>query len=221
MLDVKRFVVGTGLCLAVAAGCGGPANEYDAIVTGTVTIDGELADSGVVSFHPTGDGKIAIGHIHPDGSYSLRTGQGDMTKIDGGTVKSGEYIATVAINAPAREGEVVGEGGPPIAGPSLVAAKYASIATSDLKQTVKPGKQIIILELERAEPTTAEDPNAAEDNRAETGTEVSVANEAKDESEAEASKVAPVPSPSGKSPEDPEATPTQTEAATSEESTDP
>ena len=45
--------------LALAIGCGGPANEYDAVVTGTVTIDGELANSGLVTFHPVDDGKVS------------------------------------------------------------------------------------------------------------------------------------------------------------------
>ena len=43
--------------LSLIVGCGGPANKYDAVVTGTVTIDGELANSGIVTFHPVDDGK--------------------------------------------------------------------------------------------------------------------------------------------------------------------
>lgn len=148
---MKHIFTYAALALFVAAGCGGPANKYDSVVTGTVTIDGELANSGTVTFHPTNGGKMAIGRIHPDGSFSLRTGQGDLRKVDGGTVEPGEYIVTVSINGPPVEGSQVIEGAPPIPGPSLVAAKYASQATSDLKRTVKEGSQVIILELERAE----------------------------------------------------------------------
>jgi hypothetical protein len=136
----------------VAIGCGGPAYEYDAVVTGTVTIDGELAKSGSVAFHPVTQGRPAIGHIRSDGSYALRTGQGDLTKVDGGTVMPGEYAVTVSIKGPPREDALVAEGGPPIPGPSLIASKYAQKATTDLRFTVKPGPQVIVLNLERAEP---------------------------------------------------------------------
>ena len=136
------------MALLVTIGCGGPANKYDAVVSGSVTIDGELAKSGTVVFHPVArDGKVAIGRIYPDGSYSLRTGQGDLREEDGGTVVPGEYIATVSITGPPVESEQVIPGAPPIPGPSLVAAKYAATDTSDLRRTVKAGEQIINLEL--------------------------------------------------------------------------
>jgi hypothetical protein len=139
--------------LVLAAGCGGPANEYDSVVTGTVTIDGELAKSGTVTFHPVEDGKPAIGRIHPNGSYSLRTGQGDLEKVDGGTVVSGEYVVTVSIKGPSPENAELGDGGPPVPGPSLVAAKYASKETTDQRVTVKPGEQVIVLNVAGPEPT--------------------------------------------------------------------
>ncbi len=156
---IKRLLVCLALSLAVAVGCGGPANEYDSTVTGTVTIDGDLAPSGTVKFQPVeNSGKIAIGRIHPDGSYSLRTGQGDLQQVDGGTVVSGDYIVTVSITAPPADDSHLKTGGPPIPGPSLVATKYATIETSDLKYAVKPGPQVIVLELARAEamPATEE-----------------------------------------------------------------
>ena len=149
---MNRITSYVALTLVVAAGCGGPAHEYDAVVTGTVTIDGELAKSGIVTFHPIKDGNMAIGRIHSDGSYSLRTGQGDLREVDGGTVAAGEYIVTISITGPPVEGARVAEGGPSIPGPSLVAAKYATKQTSDLKRTVKAGSQVINLELERAAP---------------------------------------------------------------------
>jgi hypothetical protein len=169
---MNRNVTYLALVLLVAAGCGGAANKYDAVVTGTVTVDGELAKSGIVTFHPVDEGNVAIGRIHPDGSYSLRTGQGDLQQVDGGTVEPGEYIVTVSVTAPPTAGARVGEGGPPIPGPSLVAAKYSSKDSSDLRRTVKAGPQVMILELEAAEivpPADEADASAAEAEGAETG----------------------------------------------------
>jgi len=156
-----------GAVLATAQGCGGPAYEYDAVVTGTVTIDGELANSGTVAFHPVDKGRLAIGRIHSNGSYSLRTGQGDLSQVDGGTVMCGEYLVTASITAPPVEGAVLVEGGPPIAGPSLIASKYRQKDTTDLRFTVKPGPQVIVLNLDRAEPQ----PPADEDGEVEAAAE--------------------------------------------------
>jgi hypothetical protein len=158
---MKSFVACAALTVVIVSGCNAPTNKYDAVVTGTVTIDGELANNGMVTFHPVDDGKVAIGRIHPDGSYSLRTGQGDLHEVDGGTVVSGEYIVTVNINGPSVEDARVGEGGPLIPGPSLVAARYATKETSDLKRTVKSGSQVFVLELEKAEPPAEESAEAA------------------------------------------------------------
>jgi hypothetical protein len=147
---ITRCVLGS--VAVFAQGCGGPAYQYDAVVTGTVTIDGDLAKSGTVTFHPVKEGKPAIGRIHPDGSYSLRTGQGDLKKEDGGTVMSGEYLVTVNITGPASESAVVAEGGPPIPGPSLIHSKYSQKSTTDLRYTVEPGPQVIVLNLAGPEP---------------------------------------------------------------------
>lgn len=165
MMRVVTYTI-SATALLIVAGCGGAANEYDSVVTGTVTIDGDLAESGTVIFHPVEGGVPAIGRIHTDGSYSLRTGQGNLKEVDGGTVKSGDYVITVSINGPPVESEQKIEGAPPLPGPSLVAARYGSNETSDLKQTVKAGNQVIVLELEGAEPVIEEesqaDPSAEE-----------------------------------------------------------
>jgi hypothetical protein len=166
---MKTIVACATAAVVFVAGCSGPANKYDAVVTGTVTIDGELANNGTVTFHPVDGGKVAVGRVHPDGSYSLRTGQGDLHQVDGGTVVPGEYIITVTVNGPPQEDARVGEGGPLIPGPSLIAAKYATKETSDLKRTVKPGPQVFVLELERAEPPVEDAGEAAAtDGEAET-----------------------------------------------------
>ena len=53
--------------------------EIDVIVvvlagSASVTIDGELAHSGTVTFNPVGSGPVATGRIFDDGSYTIRTG---------------------------------------------------------------------------------------------------------------------------------------------------
>jgi hypothetical protein len=154
---MKHIFPYAAVAIFVAAGCGGPAYEYDSIVTGTVTIDGELAKSGTVTFHPVKEGLPSIGRIFPDGSFSLRTGQGDLKKTDGGTVVSGDYVVTVSVTGPPVEGSRVAEGGPPVPGPSLVAKKYARKDTSDLRRTVKPGPNVFVLELDVAEPEPLEE----------------------------------------------------------------
>jgi hypothetical protein len=157
----KRTIVATLLAaLAIVLGCGGPANKYDSVVTGTVTIDGQLASSGTVTFHPQDkSGKIAIGRIYPDGSFSLRTGQGDLRESDGGTVASGEYVVTVSVTGPAVE-NTSGEGGPPTSGPLLIDERYVSSDTSDLRYNVKPGENVATFDLAAAKP--ADEPADAE-----------------------------------------------------------
>ena len=139
------------MIVGVLGGCYRPANEYDATVTGNVVVDGQLADRGTVTFHPVKGGPPAVGQILSDGSYSLRTGQGDLTKADGGTVPPGEYIVTVVVTGPPVEVPEL-PGTPPKGGPRLMAAKYASTETSDLKLKVQPGENLFVLELEPVEP---------------------------------------------------------------------
>jgi hypothetical protein len=134
-------------CLAWT-GCNRAANTFDATVQGAVTIDGELAPRGTVTFHPIKNGTPSSGPIHEDGSYSIRTGQGDLSNPDGGTIRSGDYVVTVAVTAPPSETEVVAEGGPPSVGARLMADKYAMKETSDLKVKVKAGPNIIDLKLD-------------------------------------------------------------------------
>jgi hypothetical protein len=154
--------VATACLLALGAtGCGG-ANKYDAVVTGTVTIEGELAPGGTVTFHPEGVGLAAYGRIHPDGSYSLRTGQGNLKDVDGGTIASGKYIATVVAHMPSSEGEVLGEGGPPKPGRHLTSIKVRSRETSPLHYTVQSGSNIFVLDV----PSSISDP--AEERATET-----------------------------------------------------
>jgi hypothetical protein len=150
--------------LAAPLGCGGPSASYDSTVQGTVIVDGELAGRGRVMFHPVDDGPPAYGNIFDNGTYSLRVGQGDLDDVDGGKLKSGEYIVTIVVNMPSAHSATVGDGGPPTPGARLTAAKYADKGTTDLRATVKPGPNVIPFELEGAE--VVEEEVAAESSEA-------------------------------------------------------
>lgn len=141
------------LVFLLFVGCSGSSND-DATVQGTVTIGGELAAFGTVQFHPVGDGPIAYGKIHEDGSYSLQVGQGDRSNVDHSKIASGEYITTVLVSLRPTTYESIKEGnsGPPKSGPRLSPEKYASSQTSDLRYTVEPGPNIIDIQIERAQP---------------------------------------------------------------------
>lgn len=156
------------ICL-LAVGCGAPA-QRDATVTGTVLIDGQLAENGTVTFHPVAGGPSASGGIRDDGSYSIRTGQGDLSTGDSGSLNSGEYKVTIVVRAPSSETN--NNGAPPPAGPPLTASKYASQATTDLKRTVKPGENLFVFELDgvdtqQASEDEADDAQPVEDADAE------------------------------------------------------
>jgi hypothetical protein len=131
-------------------GCGKGSNARNALVQGNVTIDGELARRGSVTFYPSGDGPVATGQILADGSYSLRIGQGNMGDPDASKIFSGEYVATVLVNDPADKSQTISEGGPPVAGPRLTAIKYSRKETSGLVFAVKPGRNVFSLVLEGA-----------------------------------------------------------------------
>jgi hypothetical protein len=136
----------TILCIALNGCSGGPSR--DASVSGTVLVDGQLAERGTVTFHPATDGPLAVGRILSDGSYTVRTGKGNLSDVDRGTLKSGDYKVTIVVYGESTE--KVGEDGPPKAGPRLTAEKYASVNTTDLQETVKPGGNLFVFELEGA-----------------------------------------------------------------------
>jgi hypothetical protein len=169
------------VCLAIA-GCSNDKSNADAVVQGTVTINGVLANRGQVTFYPAQSGPVATGPIHQDGSFSLRVGQGDMANPDESKISSGEYIATVVVNEPANPTSTVGDGGPPLAGKRLTAIKYSQKETSGLKFSVKPGRNVFTLELEGSQ---NDPPPALPEHDDETG-EVEIEEEPVDEMESEA-----------------------------------
>lgn len=155
---------------ALLFGCGGAESPYDANVQGTVTIDGELAPNGSVTFTPVEEGPTAVGVIASDGSYALRIGQGDVGDPDSSMIPAGKYVVTAMITGPPPKSEtpVVG---PPPAGPKLIADKYASRNSTDLSFEVDKGPNVIVLKLdgpwanppaeETANDSTAESPEDA------------------------------------------------------------
>jgi hypothetical protein len=146
MTHFLKNMVGVLACTC----CAGCSSTMDSSVQGTVTIDGQLADRGTVAFNPVHGGAPAYGIIAKDGSYSLRIGQGNLSNEDASRIHSGDYVVTVVVNSPSRNGETMGEAGPPMPGPRLTAKEYASAATSPLHTTVKPGPNILPLEVKGA-----------------------------------------------------------------------
>ncbi len=153
MAEYCRSIIGCLLSVGVillVVGCAESSSTGNATVQGTVTVDGSLAPRGTVTFFPKKDGPVAIGQIYSDGSYALRIGLGNTKNPDAAKIPAGEYVATVMVMGDSVEGERVSEDGPPLAGPRLVARKYTSRETSGLEFSVKPGRNVFVLELESA-----------------------------------------------------------------------
>jgi hypothetical protein len=142
-------------------GCAKADKEFNASVQGAVTIDGQLAERGTVTFHPAKDGPVGSGHIFADGSYSIRTGQGNLTDPDGGGIRAGKYVVTVIVSGPPGDAKVDEKGGPPAIGPRMMADKYALKETSDLTFDIEAGPNVIDLKLEGP---SAEPPAEAADD---------------------------------------------------------
>ncbi len=172
-------------------GCG-DSGAGDAIVQGTVTVDGQLAESGSVVFHSQGDSPAAYGTIREDGTYVLRVGRGNVDNVNASKIMSGDYVATVQIRGPSIP-DAEFEGAPPRPGPLLIAEKFTSKATSGLAHTIKAGRNVVNLELEspseeelqaRAEAAAAKEAEEAARKAAEENTDSTPAEEAT-ETEAE------------------------------------
>ena len=121
--------------ILLAAGCTPPLESQ---VSGTVTLDGSPMQAGNVIFHPAGTGVPAYGTIQPDGTYSVKTGQGEG-------MQPGEYVVVVKATeklAPSEEAGAV-----EVLPKLLTPQKYATKDTTPLKYTVEAGEQTIDLEL--------------------------------------------------------------------------
>jgi len=166
-----RFHAGLAILLLVVSGCNDAAKDLDAVVQGSVTIDGELAERGTVTFHPTKSGPVAYGTILKDGTYILRVGQGNKDTRKN-KIYSGNYIATVASNLPSVSSEN-SDGEPPVPGPRLIDAKFSQKDTSKLKYQVKSGRNIINISVEQALPPAPDTEDADAETVAEATTEES------------------------------------------------
>ena len=166
---LKHLIPLSSVLALACVGCGESAtSSYNATVQGTVTIDGDLAPGGTVTFTPVKKGPVAVGAVAANGSYSLRIGQGTSSDPDHNKIPSGEYIATVEISGPPGETAPDNEGGPKPAGPRLMADKYASQNTSDLKEVVTEGLNVIDLKLDGVwanPPEEAEDKTSDDDGK--------------------------------------------------------
>jgi hypothetical protein len=136
------------LLMLVSAGCG---SKYPptAQVKGKITLNGKPVTTGRISFHPTTGERPALGHIGPDGAYSLTTferGDGALLGHHKVSIKS-----TRIENAPPtpkdlkEEAEFNAKGllsrKPQLV--FLVDKKYYDDRTTDLETEVRPGENEI------------------------------------------------------------------------------
>jgi hypothetical protein len=120
--NFSRFmlVLLCGLVL-VLAGC---SDSLESTVSGTLTYGGKAVPFAEIVFHPLDGGPLPYGVSMEDGSYEI------MSATTTG-LKAGNYIVVVQ----ATSSEV------------SVPKTYGSVATSTLKYEVKPGKNVINLDL--------------------------------------------------------------------------
>jgi len=122
-----------GCWLLVLVGC----NARPSSVSGTVTLDGNPLNDGLVTFHPEAGGPLAYGRIQPGGTYQLQTGSGRG-------LLSGEYSITVAANGPIPA--------PTKSNPEPIARlitpqRYSNRDHTPLKHSVAPGANVVDLPL--------------------------------------------------------------------------
>ncbi len=154
-----RFLLIANVCvcsilLSSLLGCSS-GNENAAQVQGTVTIDGQLARTGTVTFHSKDGHPLSYGAIGKDGTFALRIGQGNKSNPNYNDIPPGDYVATVTVRGPSIEDPNADPGAPPMAGPLLIARKYTSKDSSDLSYKIKTGLNPITIALERPSPEDA------------------------------------------------------------------
>ncbi|MEM8678400.1 MAG: hypothetical protein AAGF97_03495 [Planctomycetota bacterium] len=167
---------GIGLVVLLALPLMGCAPSARGTVTGTVKLEGELADHGTIAFHPIAGGPMAHGTIGEDGSYRLLVGASDS-----GRILPGEYVVTVVV--PQEPRPSTGSGPPPPM-MRLSDQTFADRNSSPLRASVKEGDNVfhfevtvaddfdqqiegIIASEDRSAPTDVETEDAAEHSGAE------------------------------------------------------
>ncbi|MEN0109396.1 MAG: hypothetical protein AAF805_01620 [Planctomycetota bacterium] len=158
MTMASNKTAGVILLALVLAGCG---SAPEAVVTGTVLVDGELAERGQVAFYPESEGPPALATIREDGSFAIAVGRGDKINPDKSKIVAGDYIVTVTVNGANVPDE---EGGPPAIGPRISDEKYASRVSSPLRQSIVDGPNLLVFDLDRAAPAAAAEENVAEED---------------------------------------------------------
>jgi hypothetical protein len=137
-------VLGLGLALVLAAGCGG---SFTAPVSGKVTYKGKALPGGTVTFiHP--DGRVGYGTIHEDGTYSISAAPGGNVKCIVQTTKPivppPQKLAARLSGGAAKPGATVYPAGPYVPIPE----KYGDPQTSGLSYTIDRASNTIDIPLE-------------------------------------------------------------------------
>ena len=124
-------IAGMVVSIILLTGCSSELSK----VSGTVVLDGEPLDRGVVTFQA--DGKpMAIGQIRSNGTYQMKTGSKDG-------VVPGVYQVTVSAYQSKPSEDDLGEPIPVL----LTPAQYNSPGESGLTADVKPGRNNVDLPL--------------------------------------------------------------------------
>ena len=129
---VRCLIVTVGLAF-FAVGCGKPVSY----VTGQVTMDDKPLPGGGIAFHPVDRGPVAYGTIDSEGHYTLDVG-------DGNGLPPGEYIVTVVGMGPLPP---LLADGTQMPGKILTPTRYGDRELSDLKASIKPGRNEVNLSL--------------------------------------------------------------------------
>ena len=133
---MRRISLGAVL-LACLAGCGGDGLnpvEGQLVWSDTEEPAKELAGAGV-TFELPGKNTSHVGTVQPDGTFQLMTAKPN----DG--AYAGEYTVVI--------GELRKSAGGELMAPTKADARYADRSTSDLKAEVKPGRNKLVLKVDR------------------------------------------------------------------------
>ena len=134
--EICRLLIGC-LLLAPLGGCG---------QNGLNPVDGQIvwADGGApaneleganVNFELPEKKTSSIGTVQPDGTFQL------MTAAPGDGAYAGEYTVVISERRASAGGELLA--------PPKAHVRYADRSTSDLKAEVKPGRNKLVLKVER------------------------------------------------------------------------
>lgn len=110
-----QFVAMVAIMATYAMGCGSKEHA-GATATGTVTVNGQPLDSGLVQLYPVDDGRPAFANVQSDGSFAVATTAG-ISGVSPGTYK-------VAVQYESEEGKLP------------FAEKYTTASESGIQVTV-------------------------------------------------------------------------------------